>query len=97
MKTSVHTHYPALSTHWHTRYQKNSQGVLEMHAMMILKPFTLHVLRLFLDWCVCVCVCVCVWVVISVSLLVSDVLPGLDSLREDLEASQPDKVVYTLS
>ena len=34
--------------------------------------------------------------VISVSLLESDMLPGLESLREDLEASQPDKVVSTL-
>ena len=33
--------------------------------------------------------------VISVSLLESNMLPGLESLREDLEASQPDKVVST--
>jgi hypothetical protein len=32
---------------------------------------------------------------ISLSLLESAMLPGLDSLREDLEASQPDKLVYT--
>ena len=44
----------------------------------------------FLDCSVCVCV-----LVISVSLLQSAMLPGLESLREDLEASQPDKVVYT--
>ena len=35
--------------------------------------------------------------VISASLLSSHILPGLASLMEDLEASQPDKVVRSMT